>query len=139
MTAPDVFHLIYDGDCPFCSRYVRYVRFREAAGSVQLIDARDGGEIVEDILRAGYDLDEGMVLKAGDRIYHGADCIHALALMSSDSGLFNKLNAWVFRSPARSKILYPILRAGRNAALQLLGRDKFAATNDTEFAHREGR
>lgn len=133
MTASDAFYLIYDGDCPFCSRYVRYVRFRDAAGSVQLIDARDGGEIVEEILRAGYDLDEGMVLKVGDRIYHGADCIHALALMSSESGFFNKLNAWMFRSPARSRVLYPFLRTGRNCVLRLLGRRKF---HDDERAPR---
>ena len=124
MTAPDEIYLVYDGDCPFCSAYVQYVRFRDAVGTVHLIDGRDGGAVVEEIHAAGLDLDEGMVLKAGDRLYHGADCINVLALMSSGSGLFNKLNAWIFKSPIRSRILYPVLRAGRNAVLALLGRNK---------------
>ena len=124
MTAPDEFYLVYDGDCPFCSAYVQFVRFRDAVGTVHLIDARDGGGIVDDIRAAGFDLDEGMVLKAGNRLYHGADCINALALMSGGSGLFNKLNAWIFKSPLRAKVLYPILRTGRNVALWLLRRQK---------------
>lgn len=68
-----------------------------------------------------------MVLKLGGRYYHGADCIHALALLSSSSGLFNRINAKVFRSPQLSRVLYPVLRAGRNTVLRLLGRTKIAS------------
>jgi predicted DCC family thiol-disulfide oxidoreductase YuxK len=121
--------IVYDGDCPFCSRYVAFLRLREAVGPVTLINARGGGPIVEEVRRAGYDLDEGMVLKMGDRYYHGADCIHVLALMTSDSSLFNKLTARVFRSSATAGALYPFLRAGRNATLRMLGRRKIAATD----------
>lgn len=139
MTAEPEISLVYDGECPFCSSYVQLVRFRSAAGTVHLVNAREGGPLVREVLDAGFDLDEGMVLKVGDQIYHGADCIHALSLMSSESGLFNKLNAWVFRSPGRARFLYPILRAGRNAALRLLGRNKIGPSTDADFAHREGR
>lgn len=120
--------LVYDGDCPFCSRYVRYLRLRQAAGPVRLVNAREGGPLVDELLRAGLDLDEGMVLKLGGRYYHGADCIHALALLSSGSGLFNRINAKVFRSPQLSRVLYPVLRAGRNMTLRFLGRAKMNAT-----------
>lgn len=116
--------LIYDGGCPFCSAYVQLFRFREAVGTVHLIDAREGGPLVDELVQSGMDLDEGMVLKMAGRLYHGDDCVHALALMSGDQSFFNRLNAWVFKSPARSRFLYPILRAGRNAALALLGRRK---------------
>ena len=34
--------IIYDGDCVFCSHYVRFVRLRETVGPVALIDARSG-------------------------------------------------------------------------------------------------
>ena len=119
--------LVYDGDCPFCSRYVQYLRLREAAGPVRLVNAREGGPLVDELQRAGLDLDEGMVLKVGGRYYHGADCIHALALLSSGSGLFNRINAKVFRSPQLSRVLYPVLRAGRNTVLRLLGRTKIAS------------
>jgi predicted DCC family thiol-disulfide oxidoreductase YuxK len=116
--------LVYDGDCPFCSRYIRYVRFRDAVGKVHLVNAREGGPLVDEMMGAGLDLDEGMVLKMGGRYYHGADCIHALAMLTSGSDTFNRINAAIFRSPILSRLLYPILRAGRNATLKGLGRTK---------------
>jgi predicted DCC family thiol-disulfide oxidoreductase YuxK len=119
--------LVYDGECPFCSAYVRYVRVRESLGRLHLVDAREPGHPVVDEVRArGLDLDDGMVLKLGGHFYHGADCVHVLALLSTASGPFNRLNAAVFRSPAASRRLYPMLRAGRNAVLRLLGRRKLA-------------
>lgn len=121
--------LVYDGDCPFCSRYVTLVRLRKSLGQVALVNAREGGPLVDEIVKAGLDLDEGMVLKLGDRYLHGAECIHALALMSGPSNLFNRLNAAVFRSPRVARLLYPVLRAGRNATLRLLGRDRLADTH----------
>ncbi len=116
--------LAYDGDCPFCSRYVKYMRLRDSVGALDLVDVRDGGPLVEEILRAGLDLDEGMVLKLGGRYYHGADCIHALALLSGEADWFNRINAAIFRSPGLSRALYPLLRAGRNTVLRLLGRSR---------------
>lgn len=116
--------IIYDGDCPFCSAYVKMTRLKQAAGKVELINARDGGPLVEEAQTRGLDLNEGMAMKWGDNWYHGDEVIHQLALMTSRSGLFNKLMAATFRSPARAKFLYPFLRAGRNTALLLLGRKK---------------
>jgi predicted DCC family thiol-disulfide oxidoreductase YuxK len=115
--------LVYDGQCPFCSRYARLVQVREHV-RLHLVDAREGGPLVREMSEAGLDLNEGMVLKMGDRYYHGAAALHALAALSTSSTAFNRLTASVFRSPYRSRALYPILRAGRNAALALLGRDK---------------
>ena len=112
--------LIYDGECPFCSSYVQYIRLQESIGTLTLIDARQGGDLVNSILKTGLDLNEGMVLKYQDRLYHGADCINMLALMSTRSGLFNKLNALIFKSRLVSRLLYPVLRAGRNLTLKIL-------------------
>lgn len=116
--------LIYDGACPFCSAYVKYLRVQDSIGTLHVVNARDGGPVVEQVRRTGADLDEGMALKIGDRIYHGADCIHALALLSTPSGLFNRINGRLFRSQAMARRLYPILRAGRNAVLRLCGQRK---------------
>lgn len=116
--------LIYDGDCPFCSRYVRYLRLKEAVGDLRLVDARQGGPEVEAARAEGVDLDQGMLLRLGGVDYHGADCLNRLALMSSSSNLFNRVNAALFRSPRLSALGYPVLRAGRNLALRLLGRPR---------------
>ena len=115
--------LVYDGECPFCSRYVRLVRIRDHV-RLHLINAREGGPLVDELSQAGLDLNDGMVLKFGDRYYHGADCIHILAILSTPSTTFNRVNAWIFRSSSLSRILYPILRSGRNAVLAMLGREK---------------
>lgn len=114
--------LVYDGACPFCSAYVRHVRVREAVGRLRLVDARSGDAAVEQVLARGYDLDRGMVLKLGDRFYHGADCMHVLASLGTRSGAFNRLNAVVFSSPTLSRWIYPVLRTVRNATLLVLGR-----------------
>jgi predicted DCC family thiol-disulfide oxidoreductase YuxK len=116
--------LVYDGECPVCSAYVRYVRIKESAGALLLVNARDGGPWVARVREARLDLDEGMVLFYGGRIYHGSDCIHMLALLSTSSGGFNRLNAFVFSHSGLARVLYPVLRAGRNLLLRILHRPK---------------
>ena len=118
--------IVYDGACPFCAAYVRMVRMREAAGEVRLVDAREGGVLVEDALARGYDLDQGMAMRMGGRWYHGDEVMNMVAMMSSGSGPLNRLHAWIFASPSRARLLYPGLRAGRNLALRLLGHRSLA-------------
>jgi predicted DCC family thiol-disulfide oxidoreductase YuxK len=113
--------VIYDGHCPFCSRYVRYQRLLETLGEVALVDARDRPDLVHAFSAAGMPLDQGMALVMDGQVYYGADCMHRLALLSSRNGLFNRINALVFRSAGVSRLLYPALRAGRNLTLRALG------------------
>lgn len=113
--------LLYDGECPFCSAYVSMLRLRDAIGPVRMIDAREGGPELEELRAEGLSIDRGMALKLDDQIYHGQDCIHRLALLTTPSGAFNRLNAFVFRSRMRSRVLYPVLRTGRNTVIRLLG------------------
>ncbi|MET0532836.1 MAG: DUF393 domain-containing protein [Steroidobacter sp.] len=122
--------LLYDGECPFCSRYVRHVRLRDAIGQITLANAREHTALVDEVRRLGFDVDTGMVLKLDGNYYHGADCIHALALLTTPSGWFNRVNSLVFRSATASRILYPVLRSGRNLTLRLLGRTKLQPSLD---------
>ncbi|MEM1232146.1 MAG: DCC1-like thiol-disulfide oxidoreductase family protein [Pseudomonadota bacterium] len=118
--------IIYDGDCPFCSSYVKHLRLRQQY-DVTLVNARDVPELYRSLRAAGHDLDQGMVLELQGERYFGADCVNRLALLTTRAGAFNRLNAWIFRSPARTRRLYPIMVRGRNLALKLLGRRKLAA------------
>jgi predicted DCC family thiol-disulfide oxidoreductase YuxK len=127
MTGQEPAIIVYDGECPFCTRYVTMLRLKAAVGEVRLVDARSDDPAVDRIRDAGLDLDEGMALIQGDEIFHGDDCIHRLALMSTPSTLFNKLNGAIFKSPTASRLLYPLLRCGRNMALMMLGRRKISA------------
>ena len=116
--------LIYDGDCPFCSRYVRLVRLRRTIGPVELVNARSDHPAVAAARDRGLDLDAGMVLVLDGVDYHGDACLSRLALLSSRSDLFNRITFALFRRPAIARWAYPILRAGRNATLRLLGRPR---------------
>lgn len=117
-------YLIYDGDCPFCSRYVRLVRLREAVGHVAIIDARAPSPEVEDAKARGYVIDNGMLLHLDGNFYYGADCLNRLALLSSRSTTFNRVTYLLLRSPGVARWMYPILRSGRRAILTLLGRSR---------------
>jgi predicted DCC family thiol-disulfide oxidoreductase YuxK len=121
--------LIYDDECPACRNYTQMIRIKETVGELILINAREDGDEVSRLSEAGFDLDEGMALIVGTRVYYGADTVHMLALMGSPSGMFNRLNHWVFRSRARSKMLYPVLKAGRNLLLKILARSKMNNLN----------
>ena len=124
MDTPPKLELIYDGDCPVCRNYVRFMRLRESAGEVSLVDARGAPEVVKALNASGLDLDEGMVLRLGEQCFHGDEALLHLALLSTRSGLFNRLNYWLFSSPRRARWSYPWLRAGRNLLLRLLGKSK---------------
>ena len=93
------------------------------------MDARDGGEILDEITAKGLDIDQGMVVKVGDTLYYGPDAIHVLALMGTNRGLFNRLAYWTFRSHTVSRFLYPVLKACRNLLLKLLGKTKINNLN----------
>lgn len=116
--------LVYDGQCPLCSDYCRRLRIREVAGELRLLDARQDSAVRREITARGLDIDQGMVLKIGDNLYYGAHAMHALALISSRSGLFNRLNYWLFRSRWLAGLFYPVLRAVRNVVLKLLRRPR---------------
>jgi len=116
--------LIYDRECPACTYYVNLARIRESVGKLTLVDAREGGPLMDEITAAGLDIDQGMVLKIGDELYYGADAIHTLSLMGTRSGVFNRLTYLLFRSKRVSAIVYPVLRAGRNLLLKILRKSK---------------
>lgn len=126
MSRPDLTQadlwVVYDGECPFCSSYIRLYRLRDVAGKVHLVDAREPHPILEELRARGLDLDEGMVVKAAGRLYHGAEAMQILAMLSTGSGLFHRVNRAIFRHPGLARALYPWLVRGRLLTLRLLGR-----------------
>ena len=100
------------------------VQIRETVGNLVLIDAREGGPIMEEITERGLDIDQGIVVKVGSELYYGSEAIHVLALMGTNRGFFNQLAYWSFRSKAVSRVFYPVLRACRNLLLKILRKTK---------------
>jgi len=116
--------LVYDGECPACNAYCQVMRIRESVGDLKIVDARQDSDVLREITSEGLDIDQGMVVKMGGQLYYGSDAINALALISSRSGVLNRLNYWMFKSKSASKILYPMLRACRNLLLKILGKSR---------------
>ncbi len=112
--------VIYDGDCPFCKTYVKFMRFREAVGGVSLLDARSQPELVRALKYKGYDLNNGMVFIMNQKVHYGDDAVLAMSLLSTSVGVFNRINGFIFSKPILAKILYPVLVLGRKIVLKLL-------------------
>lgn len=113
--------LVYDGQCPVCTFYCRYVRIRAAVGTLHLVDAREPSALLDEVTALGLDIDQGMVLKFKNAIYYGSDAVRMLTLLGSPSGLFNTINFFVFRTRLGARIVYPVGKAFRNVLLKLLG------------------
>jgi len=123
---PEELALIYDRECPVCTAYSCSVEIdQDQAKGVKLINARSADdELVRKAKEAGLDLDEGMVVVHQGKLYHGADALHIMARLAPDRGFGNRLNKLLFCNPTVARLSYPVLRAGRNTLLKLLGRKK---------------
>ena len=114
---------VYDGQCPICSLAAQALQIRKSVGRLELVDARrsEGHPVLSEVNAAKLDLDQGMVMKYGGSLYHGADALHLMALIGSGHGWFNLMNAALFRSKPMARIFYPVMRAGRNLAIRVKG------------------
>ena len=113
--------LIYDGECPLCRNYAQYLDVRRTLGNLELVNAWDGGPLVDEIRARGYNLNEGMVLKLDGRHYFSSDALHILALLSSRRGLFSLANRLLFGTPGAAWAAYPLLKLGRRLLLRVKG------------------
>lgn len=127
MAANDDIWVVYDGECLLCNAFVLRYRIQQVVRQMHLIDARMSDPLVDEVRRAGLDLDSGMVVKLKGRFYHGADAINALAILGSDNTLFNRINRALFRRPQVARLIYPLLVQGRLLLLRILGRSPIGA------------
>jgi predicted DCC family thiol-disulfide oxidoreductase YuxK len=121
-SADDDIRVVYDGECPFCSRFVLLYRLRERGQRVHLIDARSPHPLVDELRAGGLDLNEGMVVRWRGQDYHGAAAMHLLATLGGERTIFNRLNRALFARAGLAGALYPSLVRGRKLTLRLLGR-----------------
>ena len=122
--------VIYDGDCPFCSSYVRLMALRANAKEVELLNARSPDPRVSNLWKQGYDLNAGMVAIYGGAVYHGSDALWLISTLSSSGGIGKRLLVALLRNPTRARLLYPSLKAGRRLALRILRRPDLAPALD---------
>jgi predicted DCC family thiol-disulfide oxidoreductase YuxK len=116
--------LLFDNQCPVCRQYWRMVRINESIGPLVLVDARIESMVKQQAIERALDLNKGLVLKVGRELYHGAEVMTMLALMSGRVGLVNRTNYWIFKSTKRTRLIYPALVYLRSILLLVLGKDK---------------
>ncbi|MGI1678335.1 MAG: DUF393 domain-containing protein [Cellvibrionaceae bacterium] len=117
-------YLLYDGDCPVCSNYVAFVKFKESVGEIDVLDCRESPDIVTTARAAGYELNDGMILIIAGRLFYGKDAVHQMAILSGEGGIFNRFQSLLFRFKFVATILYPFMVFGRKCLLVLLGRSR---------------
>jgi predicted DCC family thiol-disulfide oxidoreductase YuxK len=113
--------IVYDGDCPFCRNYVSLMNLRAATGSVQLIDARVDPSVVSGFSERGFDLNEGMAVIHGGKIYFGEDAVVFISALTETKTALGKLIAAILKNKARADLIYPIMKFGRRVTLKALG------------------
>ena len=117
---------IFDGGCPLCAFAANAFQIKKAVGSLHLLDARKTKDhpLLREVKARDLDLDQGMVLAYQNEFYHGQDALHMMALLGSDYGWVNKMNAGLFRYKLLARICYPPLRMIRNMLLHIKGMQK---------------
>ncbi|NBD95857.1 MAG: DUF393 domain-containing protein [Gammaproteobacteria bacterium] len=119
--------IVYDGQCPVCTRLTRAARLRDRASELELIDAR--GSPLHDIESndlSQVDFDRGFAVIVDGRVFCGADGARALALITEPTGVFYWLFQLLTRGEKRSRVFYPVMRAGRSLLLRIMGVPRFS-------------
>lgn len=112
---------VYDGECPICNYAAEALRIKEAYGALHTINAREvnADPLIDEINRLGLDLDEGMVIYANGRFFHGKDALKFIANYGDNKNFFMMVFQGLFWSDAISSLIYPWLRGARNWLLKL--------------------
>jgi|GEM_PF-1243965 len=126
--------IYYDGECPFCTRYAEFQRLQEVLESLDLVDLRTAAEDRARLRQLGFDLDAGMVLELDGELFGGADAALRLTSITKKTDVPSRLLRFSIGTRLGAKLLYPLLRLGRNASHLTLGRSPFASSDERTMA-----
>ena len=112
------FTFIYDGECPFCNHFAELLELKSKVNNISILDARKNPKLVKDLLSKGFDIDQGAVLLHEDKIFHGHEAINTICnQISNPSSNLLKILTMTFKSPKRTKFIFPLLVTARRFAL----------------------
>lgn len=115
-------YLLYDGECPVCSRCVAWSNLKDIRPDIQLLNAREHPPLVALWREQGVEINDSMVLKLGELRLSGHEAVSAIARLDDKrQGLWTQAMRFISRESI-SKPLYPLLVAGRKLLLRLLRR-----------------
>lgn len=120
----NVIYIFFDGQCPFCSNFVGLLNLKKRY-NVKLFDLREQSEAVTWFENSGYRVDEGMIVTINNQIYYAEEAVHILSLLSSRS-FSGIIYRFFFSKLLIAKVLYPIMKKGRNITLYLMQKKKIS-------------
>lgn len=126
MTAPDVKgdFLIYDGDCPVCTRYVAWTALQSTYPGIELIDARAAPELVRALRREGIEINDTYLLQLGGTRLVGPAAMARISELMQPQTFGQSLLKSLTRSRRLMTPVYPWLVLLRKALLWIIGRDQ---------------
>lgn len=118
---PSASWIVYDGECPFCSRFARLKAVRAGLPGLRLISAREAGAPEVAWLREqGIKLNDEMALYDGETLYLGVAAMERILRLETMGRA-----RWLvplLRPGIPGDQVYALLRLGRAASLCILGR-----------------
>ena len=116
---PEIFYLIYDGDCLLCQHIAKATRLRKSVQQFELINAREHHPLVTTAKERGYNLNQGIVIFYQNHVWGGAKALHRLACLITPINTFNRVSVCLFRHAWVSYCAYPFLLYLRRILLWL--------------------
>lgn len=116
MKKENTVYIVYDGECPLCSSATQALRLKKGVSDLHLINAREKlhDPLILEINQRDLDLDEGMVVYAAKKFYHGKNALKYLAHHGITDNVFINLCKNLFCSDLIASITYPCMRGIRN-------------------------
>lgn len=109
--------LLYDGECPICRQYKKYVELRKKY-DIALKNAREEKETVRRLREEGYDMNEGMILIIGDDIYHGEQALLRIESLIRPGKFRGAALKRLSASPRLTKAVYACMKGVRSLLLK---------------------
>ena len=109
---------IYDGECPFCNHFAELLELKSKIKNISILDGRKNPDLIKDLLKKGYDIDNGAILLMDENIFHGAEAINTICkLINKPSSKLLEILSKTFKSSKRTKFIFPFLVRARRLAL----------------------
>ncbi|UJW76418.1 DCC1-like thiol-disulfide oxidoreductase family protein [Rhizobium sp. SL42] len=109
--------IFYDGDCYFCTNFVRLLSLRHAVGEVQLMSLREDNEDVRRILSSGLNVNTGFVVEHDGKVLYGSHAFHYLTTLAEPRNFLSRMLFLIGEHPQAARLLYPVMVFGRYLVL----------------------
>ena len=125
---------IFDGECPFCNHFAQLLELKSSIPSLEILDGRKNLQLLTQLYKQGYDLNNGAILITNGKTMHGAEAIQWICseLRYPNDSLLEVLRI-VFTSKKRSKILFPFLLWSRRISLIVKGKVWQPVTENNQY------